>query len=695
MKQRWFFILLFSIGVGFGGYYFSAFLRQHHSLGRRPSLDFVFFIMSAAIMQVVAHYVRAYKSKLLINNIRQTRTDPLFKSLSIGFLFNSLLPWRLGEIVRAFYIGDSLSISKTAAFISIVIERIVDGLILGICFITAGILLKNTSTEAFHQLTRIGLNIEIVTITLATIILIIKLESQWMLKAAHRISGIFNAAISDKLRFMTWSGVYGTKLMLTNQNTLRKFAALSFLMWALYFGAASLVVIAFFPGITLTKLWFTVQSSYAGISAPAGPGYVGTFHVIVSDLLQKIKLNNPGSFSLIIWLVMVGPISLIGMYVLIRQRFRETKLAADHEALINKLHREKDLSQELSHFLDAYLKGERINQVLTQAELEGKFKLIKSFKGGSNAHTMLVWQNEEMRVKKITLKQFADKLEAQAKWLIDRKHLDHLPRVIEEEETEHYYCFDLTYHEDFLSFFDYIHSHSTTASFGVLQKVLKFLSKSVYISAVVKDGRENVESYIETKVLRKIDDTATMNNSISNLMNHEKIVVNGVAYDNLPQIIEKIKQNKKAMRDLSIHHNSPIHGDLTVDNLIVSANNDFFLLDPNNENQVSSPVVDYGNLYQSLHSGYEFLIQLKDCKVKNNRIDFEDSKSHKYGELFKLIDKELKKALSPGDYRSILFHEAVQYCRMLTYRVSINPQTVPVFYATAVKLFNEYLEQYE
>jgi hypothetical protein len=32
---------------------------------------------------------------------------------------------------------------------------------------------------------------------------------------------------------------------------------------------------------------------------------------------------------------------------------------------------------------------------------------------------------------------------------------------------------------------------------------------------------------------------------------------------------------------------------------------------------------------------------------------------------------------------------------MLTYRANIDPETVPVFYGIAVRLFNQFLRQYE
>jgi hypothetical protein len=89
------------------------------------------------------------------------------------------------------------------------------------------------------------------------------------------------------------------------------------------------------------------------------------------------------------------------------------------------------------------------------------------------------------------------------------------------------------------------------------------------------------------------------------------------------------------------------------------------------------------------------LIQLERCDINSHKVHFEESKSQKYEDIFKFLDGKLKKKLGKKEYESILFHEAVHYCRMLTYRVHINPDTIAVFYATAVKLFNEFLDQYE
>src|SRR5436305_890402 len=98
MKLRWFFICICVIGLGIGSFYFVDFINQHHGIGKRLTPGFILLILAAIALQVAAHFMRAYKSKHLLNSVRKTSTGPLFRALAVGFLFNTLLPLRLGEV---------------------------------------------------------------------------------------------------------------------------------------------------------------------------------------------------------------------------------------------------------------------------------------------------------------------------------------------------------------------------------------------------------------------------------------------------------------------------------------------------------------------------------------------------------------------------------------------------------------------
>lgn len=695
MKSRLAFITLLLISLCFGVNYFLDFLGRQSNIHIQAGVGFFGLISLAVGLQMAGHLLRARKSRLLLNSIRETKPGVLFKGLAVGNLFNSLLPLRLGEFIRAFYIGDALSISKTTVFISIIIERIVDGFILSLCFLLAGVLLNSAYPLAFWRMLQFGGAIFLVSCGLVWLIWLIRYENKWLLRIIYNGSSLFNEKLLNRTRLTAWSAICGTRLMLGDPAILWQYLCLSVLMWCLYFTSTALLALAFFRLLSPGRLWYVIQSTYVGVSSPVGPGYIGSFHVIVSKMLQVVNLSTANGFPILMWFIIVSPISLVGLFVLVKQRLGVKKNTPRRQALINKLHRDKDISTEFGNFLGAYFKGEQINHILTQAELNDKFKLIKSFKGGSNAHTVLAWQNGQIVVKKITLSQYASKLSAQADWLLEKASLPHLPKVISQERNKQYYSFDLAYEEDFFPFFDFIHNHSSRESFAVLNRVLNFMAKSIYQPAAVQNHSDDVCNYITHKVVGKVRDTANVSPAISKLIPYKRIHNNGTSYHNLLPIVARIQKNQAAMQDLATYAKSPIHGDLTVDNLIVSAEGDFMVIDPNNENQISTPVVDYGKIYQSLHSGYEFLIQLDDCKVKANHVNFEDAKSQRYGEIYQKLQAKLQRQLSPAEYKTIIFHEAVHYCRMLTYKAEINPRTVAVFYVTAVKLFNQFLEQYE
>jgi len=700
MKQRVFLVAAFAVGIAVAIYYTTSFLQQHpldlSSFRPQSWPYFAALMVLAVILQVCGHALRAHKSRYLLNPIRETNTKLLFGSLSVGYLFNTLLPLRIGELIRAFHLGDKLAISKISALISVVIERIVDGVLLGISLVSASIIIRSVSTDAANTSLSFGIGLLVVSLALALILALMRAENRFILRGIYHLTALFNDRIRDRLRFVAWSAVYSTRLMLSAQTFRKRYLFLSVGMWGLYFASTTCVIVAFFGGQDISKLWFGIQSVYAGVSQALGPGYIGSFQLTVSDLLQGVSAQTTtGAFGVIMWLVIIAPISLVGLCVLLLER-QSGKSQSDRQlSLINKLHRERDISSEFSHFLDAYLQGEQINKLLSHAELDNKFKLIRSFKGGSKAHTMLTWQDNEVRVKKITLLQYADKLVDQANWLRQRQELPHLPRVIAEERTNSYYSFDLDFRETYLPFFDFIHSNKGATNNAIVSQVLTFARENIHKAGKPTKHTADLESYIKSKVLGKIQDTSTLNGSLRSLLAEKHLVINGKEYTNLLQAIDKLKRHPQAMKELARYPECVIHGDFTIDNLIVSPDADFLLLDPNNENQVSTPAVDYGKLYQSLHSGYEFLIQLKECDVKGNNINFVDSRSQKYASLYRYTDKELRNTLPAAEYRSILFHEAVHYCRMLTYRANINPDTLVVFYAVATKLFNEHLEQYE
>lgn len=670
----------------------------------------IFLFVSAALFQLGGHWLRAWKSAYLINPIKpEVSRYFLFEALSIGFLFNAILPFRLGEFIRAHIIGKKLYVSRTVVFLAILFERAVDGIILSALFFFIYLFFGNY-VEVLHP-TVFSVVFAIFSLSLLILLLIYVLlsENKHLLKFVSRYSSFLNEDLKNKTRLIAWSAIYGTKVIARESN-IAKYIFVSLAMWFLYIASIFVLIAAIFKHVDFVPGFIVSLTSFLSISVPSGPAYIGTYHFYFSEIVGRLFASTDGLllFSIFSWFVLIAPVFLLGLIFLVFGESRKKNRAIDLffprlESIGNpnggyhsKLFRFEDISGEMSRFLEDYFRNLEVARLVHQQEVCGKTKLLKTFKGGSNALTILVWNEEIGRecVRKITLPQHAGKLESQYNWIRERQALGNVPEIVGSEKSLNSYWLDLKYEKNFIPFFEHIHASNISESKKILDEVIGYVNKKVYLNGTEIDSREDLNHYIRTKIMDKINDCLALNRYLVSVIDYPRIVINGKIYDNFSVIMDKITGDERIMKTLSKYRKTPLHGDLTIDNIIVHGD-EFILLDPNDENYISDPIVDYGKLYQSLHSGYEFLILLKKSDFRGNAISFEENISSKYSELFRHLERNLAGYLTPERFKLIKFHEAVHYFRMLTYKAKINPETFLVFYAIAIRLLNEFHDEYK
>lgn len=75
-------------------------------------------------------YLRGLRWGLLFRPHYDLKGTKMFRPLMICFAFNSILPGRVGEVVRAIYVGKREGTGFTTAMATVVAERILDGVVL-------------------------------------------------------------------------------------------------------------------------------------------------------------------------------------------------------------------------------------------------------------------------------------------------------------------------------------------------------------------------------------------------------------------------------------------------------------------------------------------------------------------------------------------------------------------------------------
>lgn len=664
---------------------------------QKPKVLLAFFF--STVLLLLAHLVRALKTKYLTDTIKRSSWRTHYRALFIGYLFNDLLPFRLGEFFRAIVLGKGIKMSASFIFGLVIFDRAVDGIILGLIAFSLILFTPVFDSPLIHSvlITSAFLLVIIGAILTALVVLLVK-QPPWFLRLWHRFTSLFNDNVRDSLRFKMWSAMYGLERVLRPKYLIR-YMLLSCLMWAIYISALVPLAIVVTPDSSRQNTLAASTTSYLGVSAPSGPSHIGSYQTFVEPYIEANN-NNESLRNLLAlaWLLQVVPAFFVGLLFVLRTKetLERTKSSSKEELTQDKLLRNIDMTQDLGSFLDAFFTNNSLSRIMHRFEVDNSSKLVRYFKGGSSAVTALVHENNSFLVRKITPIQYKYKLESQYNWLKEKRSLKKIVNVIGQDTTNDYYKIDLEFNEDYQPFFDYIHSMPEKKSEKILTSVFDYLFKNVYSLPNPEYRPKDLSAYIEDRCLTKIRQASEVNDEIRGLLEHDTLVINGQEYLNIPIVLNKIRSNKATKKSLATYRKCSIHGDVTIDNILASKKaNDFLLIDPtDNENEISGPVFDFGRMTQSLRYGYEFLCR-DDQKVDidQNVINFEYSLSKDYSKLHETLLVLQKKYLTPQEQSSVTFHAAILYSRMLTHRVVINPLNAAKFYAVSVIAFNNFFDE--
>ena len=100
-----------------------------HMLDALASANYL-YVAPAVGLYLVGVIFRTIRWQMLLMHIKRISNRRLFPVVVIGYMANNLLPMRLGEVVRSYYLGEREQVSKSSALATIFIERVFDALTL-------------------------------------------------------------------------------------------------------------------------------------------------------------------------------------------------------------------------------------------------------------------------------------------------------------------------------------------------------------------------------------------------------------------------------------------------------------------------------------------------------------------------------------------------------------------------------------
>ncbi len=97
------------------------------------------YLLPALLLYLGGYISRAERVSQILKPTKRVSYRRVLSPLIVGFMFNNILPGRLGEFVFAHQLGKQEGISRTTSFAAVVISRILDGFTI-LCFFVFGLL---------------------------------------------------------------------------------------------------------------------------------------------------------------------------------------------------------------------------------------------------------------------------------------------------------------------------------------------------------------------------------------------------------------------------------------------------------------------------------------------------------------------------------------------------------------------------
>jgi hypothetical protein len=247
---------------------------------------------------VATHAFRTWRWEFLLRPLGVSLTfRELLPMSSVGFMAVLVLPLRLGEFVRPYYLARARQVRMSAAVGTIAVERIIDGLCISLLFFGAYLL---SAGDVFSPELRIAAWLSLCGFVGLTAFLALALvRTDLAISLFLKLSLISTLAparaphIGDKIRSL----ISGFRVLSDHRN-LAAFLAYTIAYWGC--NGLGMWVLARQMGLPISLGTAFVTMAFTGVvlSLPNAPGLVGQFHagikLALAAYLPAAMVNTKG-----------------------------------------------------------------------------------------------------------------------------------------------------------------------------------------------------------------------------------------------------------------------------------------------------------------------------------------------------------------------------------------------------------------
>ena len=615
--------------------------------------------------------IRAIRWQILLPAHINIAKHHLLYYTSIGSLINIFIPFRIGDIIRAGILSKKEDIQFSTCLSSVIYERLID--IFSLFLISLLIFLY------YGELFTISKWYVIVAILFICLIILLHRYIIFR-KILYQVVKNLDFKVKIFILDILWASV----VQIHNVKFLTiRFAMLTILMW-LFLLTSYLMFMNSFKSIDLGNV----------LNAFHGNPVLGILpQHLTSHYLQPIEI-----IALLFFLAM--PIIIAIIYSLISTKLHNLKKTSNTLMYLcqNTAFSKYGISWKFfgrdaySNFLISHFSGSR--KIISLVGVKGfaDCRIKKFLIGGSRAVTAVVEKQGELSIRKAIELHGVSNLYAQYLWLQNERHNGSLPVVeaIGWTDSKEYSYYEMPLIPGSMNMYEWLKVTPEEKCVKVFSEIFDV----VHIHHLKKTESENPQDqlilYLQEKVINNCD---LIRNLLSGVLNLESFNICGINYSiaewtflyDINRLLELIPKTSS----------TNIHGDLTIENIILLPSGKWMLIDPNPVSTYRSMHMDWAKLLQSLKMGYEIINeQGASCVYSLYSVEFTCPKLYIYTHLNKLFMRKMQEKFSSKDILAIELHEIIHYIRLVPYKISRDLDSGILFFSITCILIRQFSEKY-
>lgn len=278
-------------------------------------------LVGALGLYVVATLMRAERWDRILrrSGVKATRAD-VYALVPVGYMGNNVLPARGGELLRTFLLGGRVETTKRTILGTIVAERVLDAVALGVILVVLAADLLRELPKPNETIVLVGVGLVVLAVLLAAIALL-----RYRERLVFYLRALAPLAAPSRLLVSPLGGV----LLLV-----------SLLIWCVE--ASVYIAVGHAVDITLSLQDGLAVVAFTNAAAliPAAPGYIGTYDAAVIFAMDAVSTASKStilSYLLLLRFVLFIPITVVGLVLLVTRygglsRIRAARAEARAEA---------------------------------------------------------------------------------------------------------------------------------------------------------------------------------------------------------------------------------------------------------------------------------------------------------------------------------------------------------------------------